>query len=272
MEAKPGRRLTLDHLTAIEAPPERLIEVAARAGFDAVAMFLNPIRVVPRLPAFDLYGDPGALKALGQRMRDAGVELDCSYPVGLQPGTDPRIFDRLLGATAALGGRMVNVLLFGDRAAQREALHAFADHARGFGVATALEVYPLSGLATLAEGVALVEAIGRPGEVGLTIDSLHMARSGATLAELKRVDPKWILFGQISDGPRVRPRAEWAAESVGDRLLPGAGELDLRGFVAALPADCPLGVEVPRDAAADAGVSVDARAAEAFAATRRVLG
>jgi sugar phosphate isomerase/epimerase len=69
----------------------------------------------------------------------------------------------------------------------------------------------------------------------------------------------------------VVPPVDPAIEASSDRLLPGTGGFDLPGFIAALPAQCPLSVEIPRDALVLAGVSASVRAQQAAAAVRDFL-
>jgi len=55
------------------------------------------------------------------------------------------------------------------------------------------------------------------------------------------------------------------------RKVPGTGELPLPEFIAALPAQVPIGLEVPMLAQADAGVSAFDRLQPAVLATRALL-
>ena len=110
-----------------------------------------------------------------------------------------------------------------------------------------VEFYPPSRIADLPAALELVRAVGRAGEVGVNVDLLHLMRSGGSPADLARAPAGSVLFAQLADGPIVAPD-DPAVEASSRRLLPGEGEFDCAGFVRALPAECPLAIEAPRDA------------------------
>jgi hypothetical protein len=60
-------------------------------------------------------------------------------------------------------------------------------------------------------------------------------------------------------------------EAISQRMIPGTGEFPLRDFVAALPPDIPIGVEVPLKAFKDRGVLPLERARLAVEASRRIV-
>ena len=148
---------------------------------------------------------------------------------------------------------------------------SFCDLARGHGLRVALEFYPVSQVRSLAEALDMVSLLDRPGEVGVNADLLHLMRSGGSLTELAGAPVGSILFGQYSDGPVLRPQAEWDIEASSDRRLPGEGAFDIAGFARALPDGCPVSVEVPRNAIIEAGMPVLERALAAVDGLRRTL-
>jgi hypothetical protein len=68
-----------------------------------------------------------------------------------------------------------------------------------------------------------------------------------------------------------RPPKEQQHEALYERMIPGSGEFPLRQFVAALPSDIPIGVEVPLRCLAERGVGPFERARLAVEATRRII-
>ena len=60
---------------------------------------------------------------------------------------------------------------------------------------------------------------------------------------------------------------ELIRQARGDRLFPGEGGLDLRGLLAALPHDLPMGLEIPHAG----GLQPHERARRALQATRKLL-
>jgi sugar phosphate isomerase/epimerase len=112
-----------------------------------------------------------------------------------------------------------------------------------YGITPALEFMPFSQVKTLqqARRIAAVAETRRP---ALLVDSLHLFRSGGTIADLAALDPSWLAFAHLADGP-AHPPADLRREGRTARLLPGEGELPLADFVAALPPGLPIEVEVP---------------------------
>ena len=254
------QRLALDHITAIDTTPVQLTEAARAAGCDGMCLFMEPMDVLPLMPKFEIYDDLAARRDLKARMHDLGVVLDLAYPFTLAGRTEVAGFAKALECAADLGAGLVNVLIYDrDPARRQENFAAFCDLARGQDLRVALEFYPVSQVRSLAEALALVVSVGRPGEVGINADLLHLMRSGGTLEELAAAPSRTILYGQYADGPANRFEAELDFEASSDRLIPGQGSFDIAGFARALPPGCPVSIEVPRNAAVLAGVPVSER-------------
>jgi sugar phosphate isomerase/epimerase len=267
------RRLSLDHITAVDADPEALAEAAAAADCGGICLFMEPMDVLPHMPRFDLYGDAPRRRDLRRRMDDLGVALDLAYPFTLAGRTEVTAFDVALGGAAELGASLVNVLAY-DRDPERrlDRFGAFCDLAEGFGLGVAVEFYPVSQVRSLGEALELTAAIGRPGHVGVNADLLHLLRSGGSIAELAAAPPGAVLYGQFCDGPAACPAERLDEEASSARRLAGEGVFDLAGFARALPPGCPVSVEIPRNAAIDAGEARAERVKRAVGGVRRVLG
>lgn len=265
-------RLALDHLTAVDATPAMLVDQAAAAGCGGVCLFLQPMAVLPLMPHFDIIADRAARRALKQRMDRCGVALDLAYPFTLSARSEAEGFAPLLDCAAELDARLLNVLVYDRDPARRvDRFGEFCTQAAGFGLRVAVEFYPASQVPSLGDALELVAAVGRPGEVGVNVDLLHLMRSGGTLAELAAAPAQAILFGQFADGPARREPAEWELEASTDRLIAGQGAFDLAGFARALPAGCPVSVEIPRNARVEAGVPLGERVRAAVESVRRAL-
>lgn len=227
-------------------------------------MMMEPLDVLPRMPQFDIYGDIEERRATKARMDDLGISLDVAYPFTLAGRTEVANFARALECAAYLGARYVNALAYDRDPARRiDKFGALCDLAESFGLGTAVEFFPLSQVRSLAEALELVTTIGKPGRVGVNVDLLHLMRSGGSIAELEVAPADYILYGQQCDGPHRKDEADWNFEAASQRLLAGAGAFDLAGFAQALPASCPVSVELPQDAALAAGVPVVERARQA---------
>lgn len=265
-------RLALDHLTAVDATPVELAEAARAAGCDGVCLFLRSMDVLPLMPPFDLIADLPGRRAFRRRLDDLGLRLELAYPFTLAGRTEIASFAGAMECAADLGAGLLNLLIY-DRDPSRRAdrFAAFCALASAHGLRVAVEFYPASQVSSLAGALELVRAIGRPGDVGVNVDLLHLMRSGGTLAELAAAPDGMILLGQLADGPACRPPGEWEMEASSDRLCAGEGVFDLAGFVRALPAGCPVSVELPRDAAVRAGIPRAGRVRQAVASVRRAL-
>lgn len=265
-------RLALDHITVVDTDPCKLAETARAVGCDGLCLFMESMSVLPLMPQFDIYSDLAARREFKQRMEDQGVVLDLAYPFTLAGRTEVSQFATALECAAELQAGLLNVLIYDRDPARREDKFAgFCDLALSFGLRVALEFYPVSQVRSLAEALELTARVGRPGEVGVNADLLHLMRSGGTLAELAAAPSGLILYGQFADAPLSRPEEEWDFEASSDRLLPGEGQFDLAGFARALPLGCPVSVEIPRNRQVEAGIPVLERARLAVDAVRRAL-
>ncbi len=266
------RRLSLDHITAVDSDPVALARAAADAGCAGVCLFLQSMEVLPHMPRYDLVGDKAARADCAAAMADHGITLDLAYPFTLAGRTDVADFEAALACAAELGAPLVNILAYDRDPARRvERFGAFCDLAGGYGLGVAVEFYPVSQVRSLGEALALVAEIGRPGRVGVNADILHLMRSGGTIAELAAAPAELILYGQLCDGPATIAPELLGEEASSARLLAGEGVFELAAFARALPAGCPLSVEIPRDAALASGESRTARVSRAVDGVRRVL-
>jgi len=254
------RRLALDHITAVDASPTRVIELARATGCDAVCLFLASMPVLPTMPPFDCIADLDLRKAVKQALADNGVGLDLAYPFTLTGRTDVTSLAPALDCARALGAGLVNVLHYDRDPARRvDTFGRFCDLARTFGLNVAVEFYPPSQIGSLPAALDLVARIDRPGEVGINADLLHLMRSGGTLAELAAAPYGTILYAQIADGS-IDPPIDREHEASAQRMLAGNGAFDIAGFVRALPLQCPISVEIPREPCAPADAVASVRA------------
>lgn len=265
--------LALDHLTVADTTPTQLIGIAEQIGCRAICLFMEPMAVLPRMPSFDLYTDATQRRETRRRLDDSGIALDIAYPFTLTGRTDVADFACALDCAADLGASAVNVLAYDRDPARRLAgFGAFCDMARARGLGVVIEFYPLSQIRSLGEAVRLVQDIGRPGEVGINVDLLHLMRSGGSIDDLANAPADYLLYAQQCDGPRACAADGLAFEASSQRLLPGAGVFDLAGFAAAIPAGCAVSVELPQDEALAAGIDARERARLAIDGVRVAIG
>jgi sugar phosphate isomerase/epimerase len=122
-------------------------------------------------------------------------------------------------------------------------LAALAEQAKGYGIAIDLEFMPFRPVKTLSDAIDVLKRANHP-NAHILIDVLHVFRSKSDIALFRSIDPKLLGPVQLCDGPIQAPD-DLVAEARTRRLLPGAGELDLKSLLDALPDGLAYGVEVP---------------------------
>ena len=173
-----------------------------------------------------------------------------------------------------LGARSLNAadVLGGDWGAE-DAAEAFAglcDRAAEHGLLVHLEWLAWSRISDLATALQVVTLADRPNG-GLNVDTWHCARTGTSAADLLAVPGERVLAIQVDDGP-AQAEDNLIEATLHERLVPGEGEFDLRGYLGSLRsigADAPIGVEVFSDELHALGPAEAAR--RAAQATRELL-
>ncbi|MDO8186512.1 TIM barrel protein [Conexibacter sp. JD483] len=259
----PARTLSLAHLSLVDVPPPRLVEIAAEAGFDAVGLRLWPAR--DDEARWPLLGDTAMARETRALLRATGLGVVDVEVLRLTPTPDLDAYARVLAAAAELGARFAVVSGFDPDEQRLTANYArLCELAAPLGVRPLLEPMAYSAVCSLAQAAQIAtaaEAAPAPSapaapRVGATVggvlvDAIHLSRTGGTLADVEALDPRLQGYMQWSDAPAALPPGldAIAAESRTARLAPGEGALPLLGLLATLPADAPISVEVPDDAA-----------------------
>lgn len=261
-------RLSLAHLTVLDADPLTLVEAAAAGRFDAVGL-----RIVPPMPADQIVPVIGNARLIGEieaRLDATGVQIFDIEAVWLMPHTDVAALKPALELGARLGARYLLVVgndpvwaRLGDNFAR------LCELARETGLGVALELMSYVELRTLAQARQLIDQVGAP-NAGLLIDALHFYRSGAHPRDLAGLDPHLFPYIHLCDAYAAAPdTAGLRAEGRGGRFYPGEGELPLDEFLRAFPDDIPIAIEAP--CAEYAGLPPVERARICGAATRALL-
>jgi sugar phosphate isomerase/epimerase len=266
------RLLCLAQLSLIQLAPPALLRVAGEAGFGGALVRLQK---TSDGRGHDVLADRHMIKATKQAVADTGVRIWDTEVVRLRAGADVRDFERLLEVSADLGASYVLTTVEDDeRARAVETLAALCALAESFGLACSLEFMIFSAARTLQDAIAIVAATGAP-NANVLIDSLHLFRSGGSVADVTRAVesyPRLIRYVQLCDADDAGPAPDENTarqEASYARLVPGDGSLPLAELLAALPLDCPISVEAPPAAGADVDALAFAR--ECFVGTQRVL-
>lgn len=117
-----------------------------------------------------------------------------------------------------------------------DALGPFCERAARAGITVALEFLPGTGIPDLERALRIVAAVGAP-NLGITLDTWHWARIGATLADIRALPPGVIKDFQLSD--RAANQDALPDSEQWGRLLPGEGALPLAEIIRAVHANAP---------------------------------
>jgi sugar phosphate isomerase/epimerase len=258
--------LALAPATVGDLGPADVVECAAAAGFALCGVRpADPDRDVP---------------AVAAALRRTGVALHDVEYVRIAPGPLTGAQLRTADTAAELGARFLLVVSDDpDAGATAAKLAALRDRLTGSISRVALEPMAFTAVHRLADAAALARQV--PG-VSVLVDPLHLVRGGDAADAPAHLAPGLLGYAQLCDagpapaqpptptmnGPSLRPdrtngpfvgRSGSAAPTGADllaalahearhhRLPPGHGTLPLRAFVAALPPDLPLSVEVHSD-------------------------
>lgn len=212
------------------------LEAIAAAGFRAVEIFENDLIAFP--------GSPGDIRRI---CTDLGLHIVTCQPFrdfeGMPEGRRARGFDRaerkfdLLGelgcdllfvcsnvSPEALGGidrLAADFAELGERAARRNLRVGYEALAWGRHVNDYRDAWEV------------VRRAGQP-NVGTILDSFHILARGTDLTPLQGIPADRIFFVQVADAPRLQ--MDYLSWSRHWRCMPGQGDFDLAGFMAALQA------------------------------------
>ena len=236
--------LAMAYLTLGDIDPFELVEAAARGGFKSTA-----IRLTGHAPG-DNWGFNPREPNQRHRMRTladvAGIALVNASTYRFVPGVSVEDYDPVLETCAELGIGTITANSFaGERAEVAALMQAVAERAALLGIRIAIEFIPVSKVRTAEDALALVLATGSD-NVGILVDALHLWRSGGSVRTIEDLPSDRLFAVQLCDGPANAPQPDQLAmEMRKGRLLPGAGEFDLRGLMQALPAGIEVEIEAP---------------------------
>ncbi|CAK7041041.1 MAG: hypothetical protein KER_01690 [Kerstersia gyiorum] len=237
--------LVMAYLTLAELAPEQMVRAAAEGGFRASAIRLTGHRPGDEWP-LDVFRE-AAVAQLAAVARDSGLALTSASSYRFTDQVRPSDYEPVLAACAQLGiHTLVANSFHPDRAGVAEQLHAVAELGKQYGVRVGLEFIPVSKVPSLEDALDVLQQAGAGDRLGLVIDALHLWRSGGGPGQVANVDPALLFSLQLCDAPlRLPPGSDLHEEMRQGRLLPGQGELDLRGLMDAVPAHIELEIEAP---------------------------
>ncbi len=259
-----------DHLLSLAAgvlpefPPDEIVRAATQSGYRATGIWCDMETWTA-----------ATTRAVAGRLREGGLQALDIEVIWIRPGRE--VSDaarRLIDIGGSLGAR--NVLIVSANPSLDDTKHQFAtlcECAAAAGMRAVLEFLMIAEVKTLAQAVDVVTDVGHPAG-GILVDALHLARCGATAADVARIAREHLPYAQLCDGPARLPRTDfndYLADALDGRSAAGEGELPLHDLLAALPAEVPLSLEVRSKHYRETYPDPVDRARAVLAATRRFL-
>jgi sugar phosphate isomerase/epimerase len=267
--AKTMNPISLEQLTVEEAGPMELVSIASALGCQHVSLFLRTPERPPQW--YPLVTDAGFRRELGRHMADCGVTPYTVefFPLSARAPVDT--YGPAFECAAELGARRMSVLVSDPDEERRLANFCqLCDRAAQYGLGVNVEFVAITQMRSLRDAVRLLTRANRP-NAGIMVDTLHLMRSGGSVAELAAADPRFIGGAQFCDGPLTMASERQLFEAISERMIPGQGQFPLHDFVRALPRQLPIGIEVPLKSLKDKGVGPMERARLAVEASRRII-
>jgi sugar phosphate isomerase/epimerase len=267
-------RLGIEMLSVFGMPPIEYVHLTADLGCRYITVGMVGFAPIKALgyPAFSLRDEPSLRKDLLAVMDDRGVSISLGEGLLIAPGIDVRSYTADLDVMAELRIPRINtVSLEPDRARTFDELAGLTALAAERGINTCVEPVVGLSIADLPSAIAAVEYVDRD-EVSVLIDTMHVARFGASADDLRSIPPERIGYIQLSDTTMQKRMKHYAEEAMFERMAPGEGELPLLEMLTALPQDRVVGLEIPMRSRAEAGFSARDRLLPCVESARSLLG
>jgi sugar phosphate isomerase/epimerase len=266
-------RLGIEMLSVFGMPPIEYVHLTADLGCRYITVAMVGFAPVKALgyPAFSFRDEPRLRKDLLAVMDDRGVSISLGEGLLIAPGIDVRSYAADLDVMAELRIPRINtVSLEPDQARAFDQLAVLTALAAERDIATCVEPVVGLSIADLSSAIAAVEYVDRD-EISLLIDTMHVARFGASPDDLRSIPAEWIGYIQLSDTTRKKRMKHYAEEAMFERMAPGDGELPLLDMLTALPQDRVVGLEIPMRSRAEEGVSARDRLLPCVESARSLL-
>lgn len=239
------RNIFMSWLTAPTADAFEGLEIAKRAGYDGLGLRLSdPLTGNPASP---FVVDKAARRRFRHALEDSGMAVKEIEARILTRGSGRQIAPEVLEAAAELGSPLL--IAVADQAGEitlselQDRFAGLAAEAAAFGLAIGFEPIAHRACGTWEEALAILSDVEG---ATLVLDALHLHRMGVSAGVLAAVDPAQLKVFHICDAPQIPQDIKGHIDhSAYNRLLPGEGVLPLIDYLAALPPDTPISLEIP---------------------------
>jgi sugar phosphate isomerase/epimerase len=226
--------LVLSHFSLARLHPvaER-VALASSNGFAGIGMWAEQYRLL------EAQGDaPGPLRDLLEQHEVCLAEIEVVPGLGADG-----VGAEAAAATEAVAWRMADefgcryLQVIGpagtDVAGAADAYGRLCDRAADHGLVVGLEFLPFTDIVSVDDARRIVETADRANG-GICVDIWHHERGANDLAAIASLPGEMITGIQVNDGTRRPALDDYKADCLENRVAPGDGEFDVRGFVDAI--------------------------------------
>ena len=264
-------RLGIEMLTLLGMPVVDHIRLAADLGCVSISTGLGRLPMAMFGHAeihapWSLADDAALRRETKAALADTGVRIGLGEGFRVAPNLDVASFAGALDIFAELGAERINAICTEpDIARAIDQFGQLSDMVMARDMRFLVEFAPPHVLDCAEKALGVADALGHD-RCGMMLDAMHFFRSGGTIAQIASLP---VVYAQMCDVPQVAPAGmDYMTEAMFHRCLPGEGQLPLAEWIAALPADCIIGLEVPQIAPVEQGVPLADHAARCVAAAR----
>lgn len=258
--------LSLHHLTLLDATTEELVKIASELGCAHVCLFTTqPADGVGIRMVRDEDVD-----ALRRKMDATNISVCGISSFPMLPNIDWARYEAGLERGARLGARVANIRIVDtDESRATDNFAKFGQLCRRAGIRPCIEFTGFHNINAVPQALRIIEQTGCG---ALTLDPLHIVRTGTPWETIVRLDPNLIGYVQICDGPlNATAAAAYQQEQAINRLPPGDGKFPLARLLSIVPPELPLSIEVPSRQLQERGLGPRERAREIVTRTRAHL-
>ncbi|RYF96386.1 MAG: sugar phosphate isomerase/epimerase, partial [Caulobacteraceae bacterium] len=200
------RALSLHHLSNLDITAPELIRAAHGAGFSHVCLFTmgwpSPDFTFP------VIGPGPLLDETRAALKDTGVKVFNTDAPFLWPDVDVSRYEQGLEIAASFGATNATAVIGDpDFARATDNFGKLYELAKSYGVHACIEFMMMGTVNSIQDAERMAKAAGA--DVGsITVDTLHLIRTGGSAADVAKLDPKMIGNVQINDGPATMPEGE----------------------------------------------------------------
>ncbi len=245
----------MDHLSVFGLEPVSFIHLVRELGLSAVGLNMNGAANPLDQPCdIGFRNSPERRRAITRALRDCGVTLAMVEGFTIAAERSAAGITRDLDHLAEMDASMVCfVTLDKDKSRTHVQFRQLAERAaeRNIVITTELGAGAARNLHAALDLIASVDHCN----FGLTIDTMHFFRSGATVEDFAALDPALVRHVQLCDVPIPAVMPSYMEEALFERRAPGDGDLPLAAFLRHIPAHATIGLEIPIRSQAAQGMS-----------------